>query len=97
MAEKVIFEFRVTDDEKGRGFCVRHDGDCAEVFAPILVTGCQEGPVPWVDFSPSSRRHHRNKQKARRHTRHTLDFFERVYDDLFRDKESGGGEKQSTD
>lgn len=83
MAEKVIFEFRVKRDEDDCRFEVRRGEGCLSAFGPDIGACCppegfhgmpQPGPPP--GFPPG-------KHRLRHNMRETLDFFERMYDDLF--------------
>ncbi len=88
MAEKVIFEFRVKRDEDGCGFEVRRGEGRLGVFGPDIGACCPPGgfpgmpqPGPPPGFPPG-------KDRLRNNMRETLDFFERIYDDLFGEEES---------
>lgn len=81
MAERVIFEFRADHDEGGCGFEFRHSMD--DLFSPSILACCRVMGVSGMPWAEGPRRSRRNRDKVRRHMRETLDFFERMYDDLF--------------
>lgn len=90
MAEKVIFEFRARRDEDGCGFEVRHGQGHFTVLGPDIGACCRPGGIPGGPRAGGARRSHRRSDKVRSHMRETLDFFERMYEDLFGEEESGG-------
>lgn len=78
MSEKVIFEFRVEESEDGFNYVFKHD---KETFG-------EAGPSFMKRFFPSFTMEPSNKlQKfhkiAKRRMRRRLDFFEKVYDELY--------------
>ena len=86
MVEKVIFEFRA-DDEGGCGFDFGPGMD--DLLGPSILACCQVMSIPGMSHIGGSRRSRHFRDKARHHMRETLDFFERMYDDLFGGEESG--------
>ena len=87
MTEKVIFEFRNEQSDEGTQYKVRRgDGDFKILkprkrgFIPPMLF-C---PMPWMKMPWRSRR---LRDKSRRRMRATLDFYEQMYDDLYREPE----------
>ncbi|MEA3441760.1 MAG: hypothetical protein U9R58_15905 [Chloroflexota bacterium] len=82
MTEKVIFEFRTRQDEKGMRYEIKYPADGIAVHAPA-----------WKDFYPSFlpcssskreiKRACRLRLRSRWQMRKTLDFYERMYEDLY--------------
>ena len=78
MEEKVLFEFRVEETEDGYTFAVRHDKEAFPHWCPPIKRG---------SFSRSRRgmmRHlRRHRKSAKRWMRRNLDFYERMYEELY--------------
>lgn len=82
MSEKVIFEFRVEENEDGYSYVFNHD---KEAFG-------EWGPSFMKRFFPSStkgasKRLRKFRKIAERRMRHRRDFFEKVYDELYGQEE----------
>jgi hypothetical protein len=92
MAEKVIFEFRARCDEDSHGVEVRHGHGCFAVFGLDMWPCCPPEGVPRGPHAGRPKGSHPGRDKARHHVRETLDFFERMYDDLFGQGESDKGQ-----
>ena len=89
MAEKVIFEFRADRDEGGCGF---HFGSGMDgLFDPSILACCRAAGIPGMPRAGGPKRSRRSRDHGRHHMRETLDFFERMYNDLF----SGAASSQS--
>ena len=78
MNEKVIFEFRVEENEDGYNYVFKHD---KETFG-------DSGPSFMKRFFPSStmgasKRLRKFRKLAKRQMRRRLDFFEQVYDEFY--------------
>jgi hypothetical protein len=89
MAEKIILEFRADDHEDGCGCGYGHGWDSFLAFGPAIMAFCTEMGVPGAPPAERPQQAHGRRDKARHDMRETLDFFERMYDDLF------GGEASS--
>lgn len=93
MAEKVIFEFHAENGESGYGFGFKQGMDGCMVFAPFDLACCRSMFIPGMPSAGGPRRYHRLRDKTRRRIGETLDFFERMYDDLY----GGGGSGENED
>lgn len=96
MAEKVIFEYRSTQDEDCCAFELGHNFDCTPAFGPVMVY-CHADPGHGKRRVARSKRARRRQDDARRDMREGLDFLERMYDDLFGDEGSGESRDPSSD
>ncbi len=95
MAEKVIFEFRAEEGEDGYRFEFRNpDLDCMGL-TPFLMSCCQTAPMGGLFGGRASSKH--SRAKARRRMRNTLDFFQKMYDDLYGEDEVSGEEESPAD
>ena len=78
MSEKVLFEFRVEETEDGYNYVVNHDKETFGESGPYFLRRF---------FSPmkkgSRKRFRKFRKVARRRMRRRLDYFERVYDELY--------------
>ena len=78
MSEKVIFEVRVEETEDGYNYVFKHD---KETFG-------ESGPDFMKRFFPVSglgpgKKFRKFRKRAKRRMRRRLDFFEKVYDELY--------------
>jgi len=96
MAEKVIFEFRADRDERSCGFEFGHDMDDWP-FGPSILACCEVIGVAGMPHTGRPRRSRRNRDRVRHPMRETLDFFERMYDDLFGQEEPGDSKDPKSD
>lgn len=83
MAEKVIFEFRGSNGEGGFEFGIMHGMDGCMVDPPPGLACYQSMFFHGMRRSRGSRRANHFRDKTRRRIGETLDFFERMYDDLY--------------
>lgn len=83
MAEKVIFEVRVKQDEEGCGIEFKHGARHFTVFGPDFSAWCRGAGVARAHRAWGPKWSHRDRDEARGHMRETLDFLEQMYDDLF--------------
>jgi hypothetical protein len=78
MGEKVLFEFRIEETDDGYSYVFNHDketfGDSGPFFMKRFFSPLKMGP---------SRRFRKFHKIARRRMRRRLDFFERVYGELY--------------
>lgn len=78
MSEKVIFEFRVEENEDGYSYVFNHDkeafGDLGPSFMKRFFTSSTKG---------ASKRLRKFRKLAKRRMRRRLDFFEQAYDELY--------------
>ena len=88
MSEKVIFEFRVKENEGGCSIDFRHGGRHFTVPGPNFSAWCQESDSASVLHHGAPMWSHRKTDKAQNHMRETLDFLEQLYSDLFGDEDS---------
>lgn len=78
MSEKVIFEFRVEEDEDGYDYVFKHDketfGESGPAFMKRFLSFSGKGP---------GKRVRKFRTLAKRRMRRRLDFFEKVFDELY--------------
>ena len=78
MSEKVIFEFRVEETEDGFNYVFNHDketfGEAGPAFMKRFIQSSGEGP---------GKRIRKFRKLAKRRMRKRLDFFEKVYGELY--------------
>lgn len=88
MSDKVIFEFRVKENEAGCGVEFSHGDSRFTVSGPGFSAWCQESGSASVLHHCTPKWSHRKTDEARHHMRETLDFLEQLYGDLFGDEDS---------
>ena len=78
MSEKVLFEFRVEENEDGYSYVLEHD---KEAFAE----GCPSIMKYFLDSTAKkeSRWMRIHRKRSKRRMRRRLDFFEKVYDEFY--------------
>lgn len=82
MTEKVIFEFRTKQDEKGLRYEIKYPAEGIAVHAPVRKDFCS----PFIPCSSSKRdikRVCRLRMRSSWQMRKTLDYYERMYEDLY--------------
>jgi hypothetical protein len=84
MSEKVLFEFRTEENEDGYIFEVKHDKEAFPCWSPSL----RKGFFPRVRRE-MRRRLRKHRRSAKRRMRRNLDFYERVYEELYGPVEEG--------
>jgi hypothetical protein len=84
MSEKVIFEARVEETDDGYNYVFKHDKETFGESAPAFMKRFFpfSGKGPWAGMR-------KFRRLARRRMRRRLDFFERVYDELYGLEEEG--------
>jgi hypothetical protein len=88
MAERVIFEYRAGGRRGKRRFDFEHVGFVTAFHSSIWAC-CQPGEETVQRFQERMVRFSRRGRNARRRVRKTLEFFERLYDDLYGSDEDG--------
>jgi hypothetical protein len=88
MAERVIFEYRAGGRRGKRRFDFEHGGFVSAFHSSIRAC-FQPGEETGQRFQEKVVRFSRRRRKARRRVRKTLEFFERLYDDLYGSDEDG--------
>jgi len=94
VAEKVIFEFRAR--REGDNYCyeIMHPEEGITVQTPAVKRSAGKTiPHPFFHGLPcrmAPKRTSRTRKKSRKRMRDTLDFYERIYDELY-----GEGEPQN--
>ena len=78
MSEKVIFEFRVEETEDGFNYVVNHDKETFGEAGPAFMKRF----LPFSSHGPSKRLK-KYRKFAKRRMRKRLDFFEKVYGELY--------------
>ena len=85
MSEKVIFEFRVDEKEDGYTYVFKHDKEALGEWGPSLM----QRFLPSFAKGVGKRLEiHRNLSKRR--MRRRLDFFEKVYEELYSQEDEEG-------
>ncbi len=77
MSEKVIFEYRAWHDQDGQHY-ETNLGDWQSIF-PLHANQCSR---------QQPKRAHKRHNRAHRHMRKALDFYERMYAELFGDADT---------
>jgi hypothetical protein len=81
MSEKVLFEFRVEETDDGYNYVFKHDketfGEAGPAFIKRFFSPSGESPRKGI---------YRFGKLAQRRMRRRLDFFEKVYDELYSDE-----------
>lgn len=88
MPEKIIFEFRVTENEGGCGVEFRSGDKSFTVPGPDFSAWCRDGGSDEVHYHGPPKWSRRRTDEARHHMRETLDFLEQMYGDLFGEEDS---------
>lgn len=87
MAEKVIFEFRARREGDDCVYEIRHPEEGITVQIPAVKRSAGKTiPHPFFHGLPCMmvpKRTSRTRKKSRKRMRDTLDFYERIYDELY--------------
>ncbi|OGO18370.1 MAG: hypothetical protein A2Z14_15485 [Chloroflexi bacterium RBG_16_48_8] len=82
MSEKVLFEFRAEEDEDGYTFVVKHDKEAIPAWCPAIKNrsfpSLKEGAM---------KRFRKYRTLSKRRMRRRLNFFERMYEELYGPRE----------
>jgi len=84
MSEKVLFEFRVEEDEDGYTVVFKHDKETFPGWYPAIRKRFSERAMKY------NRKHH---MLSKRRMRRRLDFYEGMYEDIYGPQEKGVKQK----
>jgi hypothetical protein len=84
MSEKVLFEFRAEENEDGYTFAVKHDKDAFPFLFPFM-----RGRLSPAAREKMAKRWQRFHKFSKRRMRRKLNFYERMYEDLYSPQEEG--------
>ena len=82
MAERVIYEFRARQTDDGVQYEIKHPGGGKAVRYPSVLGICPPF-FRWMPARSARRRARAMKAKSRNHMRRRLDFYEKLYQDMY--------------
>lgn len=82
MVEKVIFQFRARQTDGGTQYEIKHPREGIAVRYPSAMGVCLPF-IRWMPSKPARRRARAKKAKSRNHMRRRLDFYEKLYQDMY--------------
>jgi hypothetical protein len=86
MSEKVLFEFRAEENEDGYNVIVKHDKEALSDWCPPI-----RGRFFQSLRKDVKKRMHRHRRLSKRRMRRGLNFYERMYGELYGSVDEGEG------